>query len=117
MKKTDSKIDMLKEVLLSDSESEEVPIQSQKAAALTVDRLHIKKGEFVGLIGKFGGGKSSLLAAVLGEIDKVQGTLKVRGTTAYISQDPWMRTATVKENILFETEYDEDKYQQVLELC
>ena len=75
-----------------------------------MDKLHIKKGEFVSIIGKLGSGKSSIIAAILGEIDKISGNFGMRGTTAFVPQESWLRTATVRENILFEEEYDEERY-------
>ena len=69
--------------------------------ALTVQNLHVKKGEFIGVIGKVGSGKSTLLSAILGEIDKIDGTVNRRGKIAYIPQVSWLRSATIKENILF----------------
>jgi ABC-type transport system involved in cytochrome bd biosynthesis fused ATPase/permease subunit len=64
-----------------------------------------------------GSGKSTLLYSILGEIDKIQGIVKRRGSTAYIPQTSWLRSATIRENIIFESEYDEDRYQNILKIC
>ena len=85
--------------------------------ALTVQNLHVKKGEFIGVIGKVGSGKSTLLSAILGEIDKIDGTVNRRGKIAYIPQVSWLRSATIKENILFQTPFDEKTYEKILDIC
>ena len=53
------------------------------------------------VIGRVGSGKSTLLSAILGEIDKLEGQLNRRGSIAYIPQSSWLRSATIRENILF----------------
>ena len=51
--------------------------------------LSIKNGEFIGVYGKIGSGKSSLLLSILGELNqtstKPSGTNKKNGSIAYIS--------------------------------
>ncbi|OWK07987.1 hypothetical protein Celaphus_00008578, partial [Cervus elaphus hippelaphus] len=41
----------------------------------------------------------------------------VLGSVAYVPQQSWIQNGTIKENILFGSELDEKKYQQVLEAC
>jgi ATPase subunit of ABC transporter with duplicated ATPase domains len=74
---------------------------------LQVDDLQIKKGQFVSVVGRVGSGKSTLISAILNEIDKVSGDVSRRGTVAYIPQTSWLRSATIRENILFERPWDE----------
>ncbi|KAJ1465706.1 hypothetical protein T484DRAFT_1863832 [Baffinella frigidus] len=45
--------------------------------------------------GKVGSGKSSLLAAILGEMKKEAGTVCLTGSVAYAAQQPWIVNATV----------------------
>jgi len=52
--------------------------------------LSVKKGELIAVVGRVGAGKSSLLSAVLGEMNKLDGQVKVRGTVAYTAQQPWI---------------------------
>lgn len=52
--------------------------------------LSLKKGELLAVVGRVGAGKSSLLSAVLGEMTKVDGSVTVRGSVAYCSQQPWI---------------------------
>ncbi|TMW67021.1 hypothetical protein Poli38472_012137 [Pythium oligandrum] len=79
--------------------------------------LQVKKGDLVVVHGAVGSGKSSLCSALLGEMDKLSGSVFVRGRVAYYSQQTWIQNMTIRENILFGKAYDEKKYQQVLEAC
>ena len=45
------------------------------------------------------------------------GKLMMHGTTAYVSQQAWIQNETVKENILFGKKYDEQFYNQVIQVC
>ncbi|XP_055831223.1 ABC transporter C family member 10-like isoform X2 [Solanum dulcamara] len=79
--------------------------------------LEVKSGEKVAICGEVGSGKSSLLSAILGEVPSIQGTVQVYGTTAYVSQSAWIQTGTIRENILFGSPFDSQRYQQTLEKC
>lgn len=54
-------------------------------------RCAVPRGALVIVVGSVGCGKSSLLAALLGEMAALQGTVVVRGSTAYTQQDPWIQ--------------------------
>lgn len=58
-----------------------------------------------------GSGKTTLLKGILGEI-KYQGNYhySVNTSCSFVSQKPWIRNATVRENILFGEEFNEKKY-------
>ena len=70
--------------------------------ALKIDNIRIERGSFVGVIGRVGSGKSTLLYSILGEIDKISGTVNRKGSIAYIPQSSWLRSATIRDNIIFE---------------
>ena len=55
-----------------------------------------------------GAGKSSLLSALLGEMYKTNGHVCIRGSIAYVPQQPWMMNATIQENITFKTHFDSE---------
>jgi ABC-type transport system involved in cytochrome bd biosynthesis fused ATPase/permease subunit len=80
--------------------------------------FEIKQGEFICIIGEVGCGKSSLLQAILNNmISLTRGSkIYVNGSISYVSQIPWIRNATIKDNILFYQPYDEEKYNKVIEL-
>lgn len=61
--------------------------------------------------------QSSLLSAVLGELPKDKGLINVTGRIAYVSQQPWVFSGTVRSNILFDKEYEKEKYEKVLKVC
>jgi ABC-type multidrug transport system fused ATPase/permease subunit len=79
--------------------------------------LVVKAGEKVAICGEVGSGKSTLLAAVLGEVPKTEGTIQVCGKVAYVSQNAWIQTGTVQENILFGSLFDKQRYQETLSKC
>ncbi|CAM6088135.1 unnamed protein product [Calypogeia fissa] len=78
--------------------------------------LNVKQGSLVAIVGKVGSGKSSLLAALLGEMPEA-GTVKVSGSTAYVAQQAWIQSGTIQENILFGFPMNEAKYQSILDKC
>lgn len=61
--------------------------------------------------------QSSLLSAILGELPKDKGLINVTGRIAYVSQQPWVFSGTVRSNILFDKEYEKEKYEKVLKVC
>ncbi|KAL8748531.1 MAG: hypothetical protein Q9184_007237, partial [Pyrenodesmia sp. 2 TL-2023] len=86
--------------------------------------------------GKTGSGKSLLLAAVLGEVDKLAGVVKVPrardqrfdskanksnwiidSAIAFVAQIPWIENATIRDNILFGLPFDKKRYTKVLSSC
>uniref|UniRef100_A0AAQ4NYA1 ATP-binding cassette sub-family C member 5 n=1 Tax=Gasterosteus aculeatus aculeatus TaxID=481459 RepID=A0AAQ4NYA1_GASAC len=77
----------------------------------------IKRGSLVGICGGVGSGKSSLLSALLGQMTLLEGNVAVSGGFAYVAQQAWILNESLKENILFGNEYDQDKYHAVLEAC
>ncbi|KAG0462967.1 hypothetical protein HPP92_021443 [Vanilla planifolia] len=79
--------------------------------------LRILRGMKVAVCGAVGSGKSSLLSCILGEIPKVSGTVKLGGSTGYVSQSPWIQSGTIESNILFGREMNREKYNCLLEAC
>jgi len=58
-----------------------------------------------------------LLSGLLGEMYKLNGTINIYGTIAYAPQLAFIQNATLRENILFGKEYNEDFYNKVVKLC
>ena len=79
--------------------------------------LIARKGELTCIVGRVGSGKSSLLAAILGDIWKIDGQVKVRGSVAYVAQQPWVMNASVKENIIFGHRWDPSFYERTVKAC
>ncbi|KAG9390419.1 ABC transporter [Carpediemonas membranifera] len=75
-------------------------------------------------------GKSALLHAVLGEMRRVDPTPSLAdlydftpvprsacmhgGSVSYCSQDPWLTTKSIRDNIVMHEPWDEDRYRSVL---
>lgn len=79
--------------------------------------IDFKRGELVAVLGEVGSGKSSLLLGILGEMYQLnQGLVNVNGSLTYVSQQAWIQNCSIKENILFGKEYDQELYDKVLEL-
>ncbi|KAL3867301.1 hypothetical protein ACJMK2_044515, partial [Sinanodonta woodiana] len=79
--------------------------------------LQVRKGELLAVIGPVGAGKSSLLMSLLGELPPVEGKITLNGCLAYASQQPWVFSGTLRENILFGSPYDKTKYDQIVHCC
>nr|XP_029541733.1 ATP-binding cassette sub-family C member 8-like [Oncorhynchus nerka] len=113
----------------------------------TLSNVNIKVpfGQLTMIVGQVGCGKSSLLLAALGEMQRVSGTvtwnilpsldsegddsptsdkdaaddgdIQKRGSVAYASQKPWLLNATLVENITFEMPMIKPRYKAVIEAC
>uniref|UniRef100_A0A8B9TPU0 Canalicular multispecific organic anion transporter 1 n=1 Tax=Anas platyrhynchos TaxID=8839 RepID=A0A8B9TPU0_ANAPL len=68
--------------------------------------LDIKPGSLVAVVGAVGSGKSSLVSAMLGEMENIKGHINIQGPDWY-----------QRDNILFGSELDEARYQQVIKAC
>lgn len=105
--------------------------------------IQVPKGALVAVVGPVGCGKSSLLSALLGEMEKLEGKvfMKVRGagitgkgslarpwanpevnsfgqgSVAYVPQQAWIQNCTLQENVLFGRALDPKRYQKALEAC
>ncbi|XP_051905539.1 multidrug resistance-associated protein 1 isoform X2 [Hippocampus zosterae] len=77
----------------------------------------IPDGALVAVVGLVGSGKSSLLSALLGEMDKLEGSVAVKGSVAYVPQQAWIQNSTLKENIIFGQAPSEAWYQRVVAAC
>ncbi|XP_061228390.1 ATP-binding cassette sub-family C member 2 isoform X2 [Neopsephotus bourkii] len=86
-------------------------------AAVRDVNLDITPGSLVAVVGAVGSGKSSLVSAMLGEMEHIKGHINIQGSLAYVPQQAWIQNATLKDNILFGSELDEARYQQVIKAC
>lgn len=86
------------------------------------------------IAGPTGSGKTSLLLALLGEMELLGGMVHIPGgysrqtlrpdhqtglteSVAYCAQQAWLVNATIRENILFAVPYDEQRYRAVVSFC
>uniref|UniRef100_A0A3B5KW76 ATP-binding cassette, sub-family C (CFTR/MRP), member 8 n=1 Tax=Xiphophorus couchianus TaxID=32473 RepID=A0A3B5KW76_9TELE len=97
--------------------------------------IKIPFGKLTMIVGQVGCGKSSLLLAALGEMQRVSGTViwnrldlyiflfaylncfLKRCPVAYASQKPWLLNSSVVENITFEMPMIKSRYKAVIEAC
>lgn len=79
--------------------------------------LSLRHKELVLVIGHSGGGKSTLLMSILGEIPLENGRIQVNGKTSYAPQDAWIFDGTIRENILIGNSYRECRYKEVMRVC
>ncbi|CAN7950998.1 unnamed protein product, partial [Ixodes pacificus] len=90
---------------------------SQEPSVLRDLNLSVREGSLVAVVGAVGCGKSALLNAILGTLEKVSGSVDVHGRLAYVAQQSWIQNATLKENIIFTSTANEERYQKVVEAC
>ncbi|XP_075371089.1 ATP-binding cassette sub-family C member 6 isoform X1 [Mycteria americana] len=79
--------------------------------------LTVPQGSLLAVVGQVGAGKSSLLSALLGELEKMDGCVTMKGTAAYVPQQAWIQNASVEDNILFGKEMDETWFSRVIDAC
>nr|XP_039264358.1 multidrug resistance-associated protein 1-like [Styela clava] len=74
--------------------------------------MKVKTGSLVAVVGHVGSGKSSLISAILGDMEKKNGYVEVNGSIAYVPQTAWIQNATLQDNILFGQKYVGDKTKE-----
>uniref|UniRef100_A0A673JP39 Multidrug resistance-associated protein 1 n=1 Tax=Sinocyclocheilus rhinocerous TaxID=307959 RepID=A0A673JP39_9TELE len=102
-----------------DEDNVERPAISSCDVSLSLFRINVRipEGAFVAVVGHVGSGKSSLLSALLGEMQKQKGSVSIKGSVAYVPQQAWIQNATLKDNILFGRDGKDSWYQKVVEAC
>ena len=77
----------------------------------------MERGSLTVLTGPVGSGKSTLLSAIAGEVPDQNGAINYNGTVVYVPQIAWVFSGSIRENILFGEQYEESKYNRVIEAC
>ncbi|XP_057619762.1 ATP-binding cassette sub-family C member 9 isoform X7 [Chionomys nivalis] len=103
-------------------------------ATLSNIDIRIPTGQLTMIVGQVGCGKSSLLLAILGEMQTLEGKVywsnvnesepsfeatrsRSRYSVAYAAQKPWLLNATVEENITFGSPFNRQRYKAVTDAC
>uniref|UniRef100_A0AC34F450 Uncharacterized protein n=1 Tax=Panagrolaimus sp. ES5 TaxID=591445 RepID=A0AC34F450_9BILA len=94
-------------------------ISADTVPVLKSINIEIKEAELIGIIGRVGAGKSSILSAICGELYQISGQFyrKPDITIAYVPQEAWIQNLSLRDNILFGKIYDEKMYQKTIEVC
>jgi multidrug resistance-associated protein (MRP) len=81
--------------------------------------LEIPRRKLIAVVGTVGSGKSSLLSAILGDLEKSEGQVLFDkdSSLAYVPQEAWILNTTIRDNIMFNKVINEDRYQRVLDAC
>ncbi|KAF8460897.1 ABC multidrug transporter [Kalaharituber pfeilii] len=79
--------------------------------------LSFARDELVAIVGSVGSGKTSLLAAIAGEMRQTDGTIRQSARLAYCPQSAWIQNASVRDNIVFGKPLDAEWYQRVIYAC
>lgn len=84
---------------------------------LMIEDLKIKKGQFVVVLGKNGSGKSTFVYSLLKEsCHNKEAQVHVAGRVSFLSQTPWVFTDTIRENIIFGDEFNQERFIRALKL-
>ena len=98
----------------SDDASETTDVEPFKLSHID---FSVARNELIAVIGTVGSGKSSLLAALAGDMRRTGGKLRLASGRAFCPQYAWIQNATLKENIQFGKPYRSKWYNQVIDAC
>ncbi|XP_018565536.1 probable multidrug resistance-associated protein lethal(2)03659 [Anoplophora glabripennis] len=92
-------------------------IQSSPENTLENINFDGSSNELIAVVGTVGGGKTTLLHAILKELPVQDGLIDVQGVISYASQEPWLFGGSVRQNIVFGQDFDQKKYEEVVRVC
>ncbi|KDQ20385.1 hypothetical protein BOTBODRAFT_305749 [Botryobasidium botryosum FD-172 SS1] len=100
------------------------PTPSRRNFRLRIEGdLFFQRGKISLIVGPTGSGKTSLLLALLGEMHFAATgpgssfNLPREGGISYAAQEAWVQNETIRDNILFGQQYDEERYKKVIFQC
>ncbi|CAM1327899.1 ABCC2 (predicted) [Pycnogonum litorale] len=79
--------------------------------------VDLKTGSLVAVVGQVGSGKSSLVSAIIGELEKKSGYVGIKGSLSYVPQTAWIRNDTIKGNVVMQKPFDDKTYTDVIQSC
>lgn len=90
----------------------------QEEPALHNITTDIRQLNLTMIVGPIASGKSTLLKGILGEVDVVGGGVEIRHKeVAFCDQTPWIMHGTIKQNILGFSQFEKDRYGDVVHSC
>ena len=67
------------------------------------------------MVGQVGCGKTTILHSIMEETKLCSGKQVIEGTIAYVEQEPFIVSGSIKDNILMGLCYDEERFEKALE--
>jgi len=99
-------------------EFRQVSIAKPEGYALIDVDLKVSPGQIVAITGPVASGKSVLLRTCAGELRASQGHVyRVTQSVGYCAQVPWLRNASIRDNIVESTDFDQLWYSAVITVC
>lgn len=97
--------------------SENLEIIENRANQLRDVNFFIGSNQTCAVVGAVGSGKSTFLNTLLGECYIINGRITIGGTMAYLSQEPWIISGSIIDNIVMGRPFNSDRYKKVLTCC
>ncbi|OAF68604.1 hypothetical protein A3Q56_03641 [Intoshia linei] len=79
--------------------------------------ISFKKGNVTAIVGKVASGKSTLIQSILGETLCNNGSIDIDGRISYCAQTAWLQNMSIRDNILFGSEYNSRRYKKIISAC
>ncbi|KAK3833442.1 MAG: multidrug resistance-associated protein 3 [Linnemannia elongata] len=76
--------------------------------------LSVDRGNLTAIVGRVGQGKTSLFGAMIGDMYKLKGNIRMSGRIAYVPQQAWIVNATLQDNVTFGAPFDKNKYERII---
>ena len=76
--------------------------------------FELNRGDLMIVVGSIGSGKSSLLHSLMNETNKTAGEHIIRGKIAYVEQEPFIFSGSIRENVCFGLDYERDRFENAL---
>ncbi|KAK0074938.1 hypothetical protein PV326_012047, partial [Microctonus aethiopoides] len=92
-------------------------LESDREDTLHGINIKIEPGQLVAIVGPVGSGKSSLVNVILKELTLSGGKISTPDKISYASQEPWLFSSSVVQNILFGRPMDQQKYNEIIDVC
>ncbi|KAF9542257.1 hypothetical protein EC957_002209 [Mortierella hygrophila] len=89
-------------------------VLSSADATLRNITLFVDRGNLTAIVGRVGQGKTSLFGAMIGDMYKWKGTIRMSGRIAYVPQQAWIVNATLQDNVTFGAPFDKIKYERII---
>ncbi|KAJ8126709.1 hypothetical protein O1611_g6929 [Lasiodiplodia mahajangana] len=101
----------------SNSDTASTLVEEREPFKLEDLNLAIGRKELIAVIGSVGSGKTSLLAALAGDMRKTSGEVVLGASRAFCPQYAWIQNTSVRKNILFGKDMNREWYKEVIKAC